>query len=116
MKKLLTILFAAALVSAPLVAGESKVGGNWEMTMDSPHGKITGPLTIQQDGNKIAGSYETEMTGKLPINGTVDGEKVTFSIEVPGAQMTITFEGTRDGDKLTGTTKPLNGEWSAVRK
>ena len=86
------------------------------MTMDSPHGKMTGPLTLQQDGTKIAGTYETEHTGKLTINGKVDGEKIMFTMEVPGGQMTISFEGAKDGDKLSGTTKPLNGEWSAVRK
>ena len=116
MKKLLSVVFALATFSACLPAGEMKVGGNWEMTMDSPHGKITGPLVLQQDGAKLTGSFETEHTGKLAINGEVDGEKIIFTIEVPGGQMTITFEGTRDGDKLSGTTKPLNGEWSAVHK
>lgn len=116
MKKLLYLLLAAAMLSTCLLAAEASVSGNWEMTMDSPHGKLTGPLTLQQDGTKITGSYETAMTGKLSINGQVDGEKVTFSMEVSGGQMTISFEGAKDGDKLSGTTKPLNGEWSAVRK
>ncbi len=84
--------------------------------MDSPHGKMTGPLTLQQDGIKITGTYETEHTGKLTINGKVDGQKILFTMEVPGARMTIDFEGVQDGDKLSGTTKPLTGEWSAVRK
>jgi hypothetical protein len=86
------------------------------MTMDSPHGKMTGPLTLQQDGTKLTGAFETEHTGKLPLSGKVDGDKILFSIEAPGGQMTIDFEGTKQGDKLSGTTKPLNGEWSAVHK
>lgn len=84
--------------------------------MDSPHGKLTGPLLIQQDGTKVTGTYETEMTGKLSISGKVDGDKILLTMEVPGGRMTISFEGAKDGDKLSGTTKPLNGEWSAVRK
>ena len=84
--------------------------------MDSPHGKMTGPLTIQQDGLKVTGTFETEHTGKLPFHGSVEGEKIMFTMETPGGQMTISFEGNIDGDKLSGTTKPLNGEWSAVRK
>jgi len=116
MKKLLFVLFAAAALSASLLASDLKVGGAWEMTMDSPHGKMTGPLTLQQDGSKFTGTYVTEHTGKLTINGSVDGDKIMFTMEIPGGQMTISFEGTRDGDKLSGTTKPLNGEWSAVRK
>jgi hypothetical protein len=116
MKKLLFALLAMTMLSACLLAADANVGGNWVMTMDSPHGKIAGPLTVQQDGIKLTGTYETEITGKLTINGTVDGEKVTLTMEVPGGEMTITFEGAKDGDKLSGTTKPLNGEWSAVRK
>jgi hypothetical protein len=116
MKKLLFALFTVAMFSTSLLAADLEVGGNWEMTMDSPHGKMTGPLTLHQDGTKISGTYETEHTGKLTINGKVDGEKVLFTIEVPGGEMTINFEGSKDGDKLSGTTKPLNGEWSAVRK
>lgn len=116
MKKLLFVALAVAMSSACLLAADVNVGGNWEMTMDSPHGKLTGPLTLQQDGAKITGTYETEHTGKLTINGKVDGEKVMFTMEVPGGKMTINFEGAKDGDKLIGATKPLNGEWSAVRK
>ncbi len=104
MKKLLLMLLAAAMLSTILVAADPNVGGSWEMTMDSPHGKMTGPLTLQQDGTKLTG------------NGKVDGEKVTLTMDTPGGKMTITFEGTLDGDKLSGTTKPINGEWSAVRK
>jgi hypothetical protein len=116
MKKLLLVLLAVAMLSTCLLAADLQVGGNWETTMDSPHGKMTGPLTLQQDGAKISGTYETEHAGKLTINGKVDGEKITFTMDVPGGQMTINFEGVKDGDKLSGTTKPLNGEWSAVRK
>ena len=116
MKKLLFVALTAVLLSACLLAADLHVGGNWEMTMDSPHGKLTGPLTLQQDGTKLTGTYETEVTGKLTINGTVDGEKIRFTMEVPGGEMTVNFDGAKDGDKLSGTTKPLNGEWSAVRK
>lgn len=116
MKTLLSVLLAVALLSTLLAAADANIGGNWEMTMDSPHGKMTGALTLQQDGTKITGTYETEHTGKLALKGNVDGEKIMLTMEVPGGQMTITFEGIKDGDKLSGTTKPLNGDWSAVRK
>src|SRR3979411_3322125 len=75
MKTLLSVVLAVAMVSACLLAADLHVGGNWEMTMDSPHGKMTGPLTLEQDGTKINGTFETEHTGKLTLNGKVDGEK-----------------------------------------
>src|SRR6202171_6691533 len=103
MKTLLSVVLAVAMLTVCLLAADPHVGGNWEMTMDSPHGKMTGPLTLQQDGTKITGTYETEHAGKLPLKGNVDGEKIMLTMEVPGGQMTITFEGTKDGDKLSGT-------------
>lgn len=114
MKKLLFSLIAVALVSVCLAA-DLNIAGTWDMTMDSPHGKLTGPLKLEQDGTKLNGTYETEMAGKLSITGNIDGEKVLFSMSAPNG-MTIRFEGAMDGDKLSGTTKPMNGEWSAVRK
>jgi redox-regulated HSP33 family molecular chaperone len=116
MKTLLSVILAVVMLATWLLAANVNVDGNWEMTMDSPHGKLTGPLMLQQDGTKLTGSFETEHTGKLAIKGNVDGEKIMLTMEVPGGQMTITFDGIKDGDKLSGTTKPLNGEWSAVRK
>ena len=115
MKTLFSLLLAAA-VSICMLAADLNVGGTWEMTMDSPHGKLTSPLVLEQDGSKLTGTYETEHTGRLSLNGKVDGDKITLTMSTPGGEMTITFEGTKDGDKLSGTTKPLNGEWSAVRK
>ena len=116
MNKLFCAVLALVMLSACLLAADAEVGGDWEMTMDSPHGKLTGPLTIQQEGAKFTGTYETEHTGKLTVNGKVDGDQIVFTMVTPGGEMTITFEGAKDGDKLSGTTKPLNGEWSAVRK
>jgi len=116
MNRFLLLLFTLVAFSACMIAADVNVAGTWEMTMDSPHGKLTGPLTLEQDGAKITGTYETEHTGKLTLNGKVDGEQIVFTMATPGGEMTITFEGAKDGDKLSGTTKPLNGEWSAVRK
>src|SRR5690242_6047142 len=113
MKKLLSVVIAIAMFSACLFASDAKVAGDWSMTMDSPHGKMTGPLKLEQDGAKLTGVYQLEHAGKLPINGKIDGKKITFSLEAPGGQMTITFTGTLDGDKMSGTTEPLAGEWSA---
>lgn len=116
MKQLLSIAIAVAIFTACLPAAEMNIAGNWEMSMDSPHGKLTGPLILEQDGTTVTGSFETEHTGKLTLQGKVDGEKILFSMEVPAGDLTIQFEGTKHGDKLSGTTKPLNGEWSAVHK
>ena len=93
----------------------AKIAGDWQMSIETPHGTMTGPLKIEQDASKITGSFETEHAGKMALNGKVDGKKVTFSMEAPGG-MTLTFNGSMDGDKLSGTADPMGAAWSATRK
>ncbi|SRR6266487_2108305 len=117
MNKLLSIVLAVGMAAICLLAEEpnttAKIAGEWQMSVETPHGTMTGPLNVEQDGTKITGSYETEHAGKLTITGKIEGKKVTFSMDARG--MTITFIGTVDGDKMSGTADPMGG-WSATRK
>jgi hypothetical protein len=117
MNKLLSVMIAVGIASACLLAEdrtEAKIAGDWQMSVETPHGTMTGPLKVEQDGAKITGTYETEHAGKLTLAGKVDGKKVTFSMDA--GQMTITFNGSVDGDKMSGTADPMGGAWSATRK
>jgi hypothetical protein len=118
MKKLLSVILAVGIASACLLADDraeaTKIAGDWQMSVETPHGTIAGPLKLEQDGSKITGTYETEHAGKLTLTGKVEGTKVTFSMEA--GQMTLKFTGALDGDKMTGTSDPMGGAWSATRK
>ena len=50
----------------------------------------------------------------MGMSGTVDGKRVSFSIEIQGGQK-ITFSGVVNGSKMSGTTDPEGGDWSATR-
>jgi hypothetical protein len=119
MNKLLSVLLAVGIASACLLAEDRaesvKVAGEWQLSVETPHGTIAGPLKVEQDGSKITGTYETEHAGKLALTGKVEGKKVTFSMEAPGG-MTLTFNGSVDGDKMSGSADPMGGAWSATRK
>jgi hypothetical protein len=59
-------------------------------------------LTMNADGS---GSMAAEGLGETAINGiTFDGNAVSFAadIDAQGQQLTLTFNGTVDGDALTG--------------
>ena len=92
-----------------------KIAGDWTMSLETPHGTLSGPLKLEQDGAKLSGSYETEHAGKLALTGKVDGKKVMFTMEAPGG-MKLTFNGDIDGDKMSGKADPFDGDWSASRK
>jgi hypothetical protein len=120
-KKLLAVVLMVVVGVACLPAqsaekGESgKIAGKWQMSIDTPHGPMKGPLEVKQDGAKLTGTYELEMFGSMTLAGKVEGDKVSFNMEVAAAGITIAFTGTVDGDKMSGSTDHA-GNWTATRQ
>jgi hypothetical protein len=122
MKKLIVAIltvFAGALCLPAQHHGEShgeaaKIAGTWQLTMDSPHGPLSGPFKVEQDGAKLTATYEAESMGTIQFTGTVQGTRVSF--EVPGSDMAFKMTGTVEGDKMSGTTSLHDGSWKATRR
>jgi hypothetical protein len=110
-------MLALSLVAAAQDA--AKVGGTWEMTSQGRQGPMTSTLTIDQTGNKFKGTLKGAR-GETPIEGTVDGNKIAFSIErdTPNGKMTLNYTGTVDGDAIKGTVKVGENEreWTAKKQ
>jgi len=115
MKKTLWFAFVFALAGWAQKASPANVAGKWQMSMDTPHGVVKGPFAIEQDGAKLAVSFQTEMFGTLAGSGSVGENKVAFSLSVPNVPEGFGFSGTLDGLKMNGTTE-MGGNWSAVRE
>ena len=101
------------------VADESaKVAGTWEVSSQGRNGPMTQTLTITQDGGKIKGTL-TSPRGDAPFEGTVTGNKVSFTInrETPNGTFTIEYTATVDGDSMKGTahSERFDREWTAKR-
>ena len=90
------------------------IAGQWQMSLQTPHGPMKAGLQVKQDGAKISGTCDIDHMGSMTLAGTVDGKKISFSIEIDGGQK-ITFSGIVDGKKMTGTTDPEGGDWTATR-
>jgi len=126
MKKLLSAVFTIATCfvschdhtgvhAAPLQeSGQAKIAGKWQMSMETPHGVVKGPFSVQQEGAKLTTTFEAEMFGTVPGTGTVDGNKVSFSLSIPNGPQ-FGFSGTVDGSKMSGKTE-MDGTWSATRE
>lgn len=102
----------AVLVAVPLAgfAQTPSMTGLWELTWETPRGEQTLTLTLEQSEAAFAGTAETPM-GDAPVkDGVVEGEKVTFVIEMtlgrPGGAQSRTveqsFEGTLKDGVITG--------------
>jgi hypothetical protein len=96
----------------------AKVAGTWEMSFEGPMGTRTQTLTIQQDGSTIKGTLKGQR-GESPLEGSVTGNKISFTVkrETPNGTFTIEYTGTVDGDSMKGTlhSERFDGEWSAKR-
>lgn len=115
MKRLISILTLALLcVAAPLAADAPKVAGKWQFLLEMSHGRRTGALTVQQDGEKLTGTGELEKHGSSTITGSIQGARVSIKMELHGGSFTLL--GTIEGDKMSGTTDPAGGTWKATRQ
>ncbi len=114
------ILASLLLLSLGAMADDpANVGGTWEMTSQGRQGPMTSTLTIDQSGNKFKGTLKGRM-GETPIEGTVDGNKIAFTVEreTPNGKFTMNYTGTVDGDNIKGTVKMGENEreWTAKKQ
>ncbi len=123
MKRSMVVLAAICVVvlafSWTAAAQEpAKVAGNWELSMEGPRGTMTQTLAVEQDGKNIKGTLKGQR-GESPFEGTVDGNKISFTVkrETPNGTRTMDYAGTVDGDAMKGTVKfgEREIEWTAKR-
>jgi hypothetical protein len=137
-KRLYPIVFVFLLGAPLLLAQDSEsnnsqptnIGGAWQLSWQGRGGSQQATIQIQQDGSKLSGTFQGPL-GSSPLAGSVDGNNVSFSVQMQGRRtITLTFTGTIDGDKMSGTLQPQGGgggregrergqgnhSWSAVRQ
>jgi imidazolonepropionase-like amidohydrolase len=94
---------------APPKPGEApaaNAAGVWQVTAVTPDGPQTVTLTLSQSGSTVTGTFAHPMFGSSEVKqGQISGTKVTFSvtITVEGQTLDVSFNGTIEGNKMTGT-------------
>jgi hypothetical protein len=103
--KINALVLAVLLLAAPAFA--APVDGKWTGSVDTPNGPTEMSFTFQADGNNLTGST----TGPNPTpttikNGKIDGDKISFSVDLDfgGMAFTLAYTGVVSADqiKLTG--------------
>ena len=115
-KRLYAIFFTFLLVAPLLLAQDSQsnnsqpanIGGAWQISWQARNGSQQATMQIQQDGSKLSGTFQ-DASGSSSVTGSVAGNNVSFSVQIPGRPMTLAFTGTIDGDKMSGTFQPQGG-------
>ena len=119
----------AAAAAAPAAAGTTAqtdkpadVNGAWAMQIVID-GNTTGTptATFKQEGEKISGTYSSQVVGEQQITGTVKGNAITFGFQASfdGNAVKVTYSGTVDKDTMKGTVAFGDlgeGTWTAKKK
>jgi hypothetical protein len=79
-----------------IAAFAADITGTWEFTVETAQGSGTPSFEFKQEGEKLTGTY-SGMFGKAPISGTVKGDAVEFTFEVPNLDGKVHYKGTLDG-------------------
>src|SRR3954468_4989606 len=120
MTRLKFSLLALSLLTASPVFAQTNITGDWDVTVVSPQGANTTPVTFKQEGDKVSGEFKSPQ-GSLPFDGgKLTGSELTFTftITTQGMTLPITLIGKVDGDKMAGTADFggfAQGEWNAKR-
>jgi len=97
------------------------VTGSWEAVVDSPEGEVSITLEFNQSGNDLTGQLISEMGEADIYDGSVNGNKIIFSVEVPigGQPVELVFEGVvEEDDSIEGTIDlgPMgSASWTATK-
>ena len=120
MTRLKSTLLALALLTASPVLAQTNITGDWDVTVVSPQGTNTTPVTFTQDGDKVSGIFKSP-EGQLPFaGGKMTGSDLTFTFTITfqGMPLPITLTGKVDGASMAGAADFggfAQGEWSAKR-
>jgi acetamidase/formamidase len=102
-----SFLVLAAAVSAADISGE------WDMTANTLGEASYARVILKTEGNKVTGSLN-----ELKLDGTLNGDKLSFTAKRPNGKTFGTFEAVVAGDRLSGTAlwhETDKVEWTARR-
>lgn len=79
------------------------VDGKWNISVETSIGSRQATLMLATSGDTLTGTQAAEGQSTEITEGKVDGNKVSWRVAITNPMpLTLTFQGTVDGDKITG--------------
>ena len=96
------------------------VSGTWDVDVTSPMGEVSVTISLKQSGSEVTGEFKSEMGSSSIYDGSVNGNKIQFSVKLPiGEQpVELVFTGTVEGDSMEGTIdlgEMGSAEWKGTK-
>jgi len=106
-------------ISDDMATAKADISGHWEVEMEFFTSKSTHYFFLEQDGNWISGSHQSDFSTQ-EIAGMVEGDdiKLRSRYNTPGDHITYWFSAKQNGDTLSGTVflgEYLTAKFSAKR-
>lgn len=115
-----TLLLCTLALGLGAANAPATLTGTWQLAVESPMGKRSPSVVLQQEGKALTGTY-TGQFGSAPITGTITGSEFTFTFKVSAMmrEAVITYVGKLDGNAISGKIQAGGmgeGAFSGVRK
>jgi hypothetical protein len=82
------------------------VTGAWAFQIEIGGGTTGTPtVTFKQEGEKLSGTYSSQVLGEQQLTGTIKGNAITFGFQASfdGNAVKVTYSGTVEKDSMKGT-------------
>ncbi|MFL6284660.1 MAG: amidohydrolase family protein [Pyrinomonadaceae bacterium] len=89
------------------------LAGTWSITTSAGPRSIPGTLTLQQQGERLSGRVETPFGTADITDGSATGNnfRISTMLNIEGQSTDITFEGTVNGNQMSGTVTSPQGSF-----
>ena len=117
----LALIAVASLAAQSSASKPASVAGHWDVAVSMQEGTLPATMALAQDGKKVSGTFNSEHSGEVPVEGQFADGKLTFAVVVHSGsaqEMKIEFAGELKADgTLGGRASWPMGEmtWTASR-
>jgi hypothetical protein len=112
-----------ALSLFAVCAFAADVSGTWQVSVQTNQGSGTPLMDLQQQGEKLTGTFHSQILGDVKLSGTVKGSAIEFAMsgDVGGQTLAVSFKGTvESATTMKGTAVyegvDSNATWTATKK
>jgi hypothetical protein len=78
--------------------------GNWNLVVETPMGERRATLSLKADGGMLTGSQMADGNTAEIFDGILNGNQLSWKVSISDPMpLTLEFNGTVDGDEVTGS-------------
>ena len=83
------------------------VDGKWKLTMTTPRGTRDAEVAFATSGARLTGTWSGPQGEPQNFEGSIEGQALYWTVKRSGpmGEMVLEFNGTVDGDRISGTVE-----------